>query len=102
MTYLILALATWRISSLLVGERGPGDIFEKMRRWLGVYYDADNQGHGSNMVAEAFTCVWCLSIWVGVIITVSFLLIPNITTWLAMPLALSAAAIVVDKVANHG
>lgn len=102
MTYLILALATWRISSLLVGEMGPGNVFEKMRYWLGVRYDADKNRHGSNMVAEVFTCVWCLSIWVGVIIAVAFLLIPNTTTWLAMPFALSAAAIVVDKVANNG
>lgn len=101
LTYLILMLATWRITSLLVSEMGPGNILEKLRYWLGVRYDESLHRYGQNVVAEAFTCVWCLSVWVGLALTVAFWLWPVVIGWVAMPFALSAAAIVIDKLANR-
>lgn len=100
-SYLILSLATWRITSLLVTEFGPGDIFERLRYRLGVRYDVSGHRTGNNLIAEAFTCLWCLSVWVGVALATLFLLWPGVT-WLAMPFAFSAAAILIDKAVNHG
>lgn len=100
-SYLILSLATWRITSLLVTEFGPGNIFERLRYRLGVRYDVGGLRIGNNIVAEAFTCLWCLSLWVGIVLTILFWLWPGIT-WLAMPFAFSTIAILIDKAANHG
>lgn len=99
MTYLILALATWRISSLLVNEDGPADIFVHLRALAGVRYDGETfQQSASNVVAEAFTCIWCTSVWVGLILMIAFTFAPQPTLWTATALALSAGVILIDKV----
>ncbi len=97
MAYLILALATWRITSLLVNEYGPFNLLERMRYWLGVRYDEDLRRIGTNVVAEAFTCVWCLSVWVGLVLSVALYAMPVLSVWLLLPFALSAGAIVIDR-----
>lgn len=90
----ILILATWRISSLLVNEAGPFDALVKMRHGLGVRYDEYSEAHGENVVAEALTCVWCTSIWVALIVTIPYMLFPVVVPWLCLPLAVSAGAII--------
>ena len=66
MNYLILALATWRVTSLLVSEDGPWFMFVKLRVWMGVRYDSETlQPIADNVIASAFLCLWCLSFWVG-------------------------------------
>lgn len=97
MTYLILALATWRISSLLVNEDGPWSMFTRLRAAVGVRYDEDLQRQADNVVAGAFTCIWCMSVWAGLGWSMVLLMWPQVTVWLALPLALSAAAIGADR-----
>jgi len=79
---------------------GPGNVLEKLRYWVGVRYGDDFSRYGVNIIAEAFTCMWCLSVWVSMVIAMCFYLFPAATGWLAMPLALSAAAIIVDRIVN--
>jgi len=93
---LILILATWRISSLLVNEDGPYSVLEKMRHRLGVRYDEHSERYGENVVAEALTCIWCTSIWVALVITIPYMLFPATVSLLCLPLAVSAGAIVVE------
>lgn len=95
MHYLILALATWRLSNLLVNEDGPADMFLYLRSFVGVREFADEQ---PNAVAGAFTCIWCMSVWVGALFGMGWLTWGEPVMWLALPLALSAVAIVMDKV----
>lgn len=80
MEFLILALATWRLSSLMVNEDGPFKMFEYVRQLPGP-----------------FECIWCFSVWVGIFLSISFITIPLYTTWFCMPFALSTVAILVDK-----
>ncbi len=52
---LVSSLAVWRITHLLAGEDGPGDVVVKLRRriqsaWLGSMFD----------------CFYCLSVWVTI------------------------------------
>lgn len=84
MDYLILALATWRISSLLVDEDGPFKILAIIR----VY---------ASKLTGAFECIWCMSIWIGIMLTVSYWTIPVYTTWICLPFALSAIACQLDR-----
>ena len=91
----ILALTTWRITSLLVYEDGPKDIFARFRYLIGVRYDDRSEAYGDNQFAKAFTCLWCLSPYVGAILVVLWLLWAGII-YLYLPLALSAAAIMIE------
>jgi hypothetical protein len=91
--FAIYALATWRISSLLVDEPGPFRMFIKLRNMVGITHDMDDN---VAMVPDTFfagilSCVWCCSIWVGIFWTVMYF-VPY-SLFLALPFALSAVAI---------
>ncbi len=92
---IILSLATWRLSSLLTAEEGPYKIFGKLRESVGVYYIGDRVDAETEL-AKLFSCTWCLSIWIGAIASVAYVIYEPIV-WIVMPLALSAAAIIVGK-----
>lgn len=48
---IILALATWRISYMLVHESGPWSIFDRIR------------ARASGTIGDLFECIYCISIW---------------------------------------
>jgi hypothetical protein len=95
--FAIYALATWRISSLLVDEPGPFRMFIKLRIMVGITHDMDDN---VAMVPDTFlagilSCIWCCSIWVGLFWTL-MQFVPY-SLYLALPFALSAAAIICIK-----
>lgn len=97
--FVVLSLASWRITSLLVNEGGPFDIFARFRGFIGVYYDEYSNVHGKNVFAKAFTCVWCLGFWVS-IVAASLLLPDYIELW-QYPfavLAMNAVIIVIEGI----
>lgn len=96
----MLTLATWRISSLLANEMGPADILESFRHRVGVRYDERNNRYGQNIVAEAMICVWCISIWIGIFLGLVWTFNGMAATTIAVPFALSAGAIIVEKITN--
>jgi hypothetical protein len=57
MTFLLYSLATWRISSLLCNEDGPADIFKRLRAAVCA----------SPFLRDLLGCVWCTSVWVGLV-----------------------------------
>lgn len=65
MTDLLYALATWRISSILVHETAPYELASKLRRKVGVKYDARGNVDARSEFGKLFTCVWCMSVWIG-------------------------------------
>ncbi len=85
-TLLILSLACWRLTSLLVNEyeQGPYQSLIKFREWAMEYTDV-------------FECIYCTSIWIGLGITVIYLISPAVITILCLPFALSALTLVWDK-----
>ena len=98
MTVLLLALATWRIAHLLAYEDGPAHLFERLRVRAGVRYDEHSQPYPATNLAEGLTCLWCNSVWVGALWTGAWLALGDSVTWLALPFALSALAIVTEEV----
>lgn len=65
LTLAILAiLATWRASSALAEEDGPGDpgIF--------VLYRAKVSSRGPRWIRKGVSCVWCTSPWIGLLVAV--------------------------------
>lgn len=96
MTLLIAVLATWRISSLLVREDGPFDIFALIRTVAGVKYDENSNAYSGNVFGKMLLCLWCTSIWVALAIVVSYGM-----TFLDI-FAISAGAILVEALRKGG
>jgi len=86
--FLILALATWRITYMFVWEDGPGGIFVIFREKI---------IKKASFLESLFSCVWCLSVWVGAIIGISAIIKKTITLYVCLPFALSALAILITE-----
>ena len=105
--FLIFALATWRVASLVADEDGPWMVLERLRDALGVTYIAvtDDLGQptgeaeraGTNVVAEAMICVWCNSIYIGLFFALLHLIAPLSSYYMALPFALSATAVLIKS-----
>lgn len=100
MEFLILMLATFRITSLLVDEDGPLSLFSRFRQLVGVRVDKNGETYGKNVIATGLTCLWCTSVWVGIAWAIAYFFSPNGTILIAMPLALSSGAILVSRWLN--
>jgi len=94
--FVVICLMVWRVSALLTAERGPYDLLGKFRDVVGVGYDEMSQCQGKNEVSKALCCIRCTSLWVGLVAALLFF--PG--AWLLYGLALSAGAIVVERVVN--
>lgn len=92
----ILILAVWRISHMLVEEGGPWHVLERFRYRLGVRYDQYSVPYGEGMLGELLTCVWCTSMWVGAVVGVLYLVWPVLVGLFLIP-ALSGGAIIVES-----
>lgn len=95
MNYLLLALATYRLSYMLVYEAGPFHIFSRVRLWVkaGEYDCIEN---GSNSV---LCCIWCTSVWAAIALyALSF------APWgvhVIAVLAISGAAIIIHNIVRR-
>ena len=87
---IILGLSTWRISSMFINEDGPFDIFFRIREWIG----------DEGFFAGLFSCVWCLSVWVAIFLTLSAIMNKTVTLYLMLPFALSAIAVILEEKIN--
>ena len=97
--FIIFGLATWRISSLLVNETGPFDVFVKIREvfWI-KHKDKAPYEYPETFFAQLLSCVWCVSVWVGLFVTLAWFFVPSVAFLVCLPLSLSAIAVVVQKI----
>jgi hypothetical protein len=86
--FLIGALAVWRISAMLAYERGPFKLFD----WI--------RAKATGEFAELILCVWCLSLWFAGLWVLGYSFFPTPTMIVSTVLAISAGAIVVEKINN--
>ena len=100
----VLALATWRLASLLGQEDGPFGVLAALRYRMGERYDEYSNQVLERLgekwyhalvyeIADQLTCLWCCSIWVGVLLTILYLVLPMITFYWMLPFALSAVGV---------
>ena len=96
------ALAVWRVTSLLHRERGPFDIFLRLRERIGVKHSDGMLGDvfPDTYLGQMFGCPWCLTMNVAILYTVVYFFGTTVVTWLALPFALSALALLVEKYAR--
>lgn len=101
MNFIILGLAVWRLSSLIAREEGPMQILDRFRYFAGVRY-ADDGVYFLNNFAKGISCPACLSVWIGAIASVAYLLFNSsiVYTGVVWALALSAIAVIVDEITN--
>lgn len=97
MTLILFGLATWRLSSLAVRERGPWDLFVRMRALAGISHDELGKPVEipDNVLAGILSCVWCSSVWIAAFWAMFY---PG--TWIekiAAAFSISAVAIVIDR-----
>lgn len=99
--FAILCLATWRISSLLVDETGPFDMFLKLRELVGITHDEYKRVAEipDRFLPQLLSCMWCTSVWVGFTVSVFYFLLGGVSFWMLFPLtlALSAGAIMLSS-----
>jgi hypothetical protein len=95
--FFYLALAAWRLASLVANEDGPWQIFKRIRQraeyWCNRYPFCSDLG-----LYELFSCEWCNSVWIGAGLTLLYLWIGDSIMYIALPLALSTVAIVIKYV----
>lgn len=92
----VLAFSTWRITSFLVDEDGPFGVFEWIRHKAGIKYNQKNEPYPSNELAKQFNCLWCMSLWVGIITVLLYNNNENVI-WYLLPFAISGFAQLADK-----
>lgn len=88
--FVVKGLATWRVANLLLEERGPYDLLTTIREVAGGVKHNEDVQPVSAPDNSLFSCIYCMSVWVGL----AFAILPK---RLALPFALSAAAIFADR-----
>lgn len=98
-TFILLGLATWRLSVLVVREDGPFRVFRKIRELVGITHDEFGKvlQVPDTFWASLLSCVWCTSVWVAVGWMVARYFLPAVAVPLAALFALSAFAIGFDR-----
>jgi hypothetical protein len=86
--FLLGALATWRVTHLLVEEDGPADIVVRLRRRA-----------GDGWIGSAMDCFYCLSIWTAAPVAAAVARRPREAPliWLA----LTGAACLLERATNE-
>lgn len=59
---LLVCLATWRISRIVVAEDGPFDVLARLRAKLRVNDQA-------TWIQRGLACVACVSFWIGLVLS---------------------------------
>lgn len=92
--FFYLALAAWRLASLVANEAGPWQLFKRVReraeKWCRKYRFCREFG-----LYDLFACEWCNSIWIATGLTLVYLWIGETILYVAIPLALSTVVIVI-------
>jgi hypothetical protein len=86
--FVIGALCVWRVTHLFQAEDGPWDLFVAIRKLA-----------GRGFFGKLLDCFHCLSIWVA--IPVALLIAKGWKERLLVWLALSGAAILLERATNH-
>lgn len=106
--FLMVTLATYRIARMIASERGPWDVFHKLRtavykRWpdKSIFSDsvagfpASQIGTESSWQFDGITCVDCLSFWLA---WATALAIPfvDVATYAVSALAISTVCVLIN------
>mgnify|MGYP001134398697 FL=1 len=96
---IVIPLAVWRVANMLADtdQSGPFELLDWLRARVGVKYADTNVPywkHGS--LANLVMCCDCSSVWLGIIATLAFVLLPEVTFFVSLPFALSGATMLLE------
>jgi hypothetical protein len=83
-TFVLAALAVWRVTHLLASEDGPADLVFRLRTKL-----------GSGFFGKLMDCFYCLSLWVAA--PFAFIVTRQVAAWLLVWIALSGTACLLER-----
>lgn len=52
-------------------------------------------------IAELLGCVWCVSMWVAIAVTVGFAAAPRATVWVLLPFVISELVSIIDRLVDR-
>ena len=91
---LLMGLATWRLSIMLMYEPGPFRLLLKGRERLDIVHDGEGPiGWPDTMPGVMFSCLGCMSIWIGACI----FLLWKVAKPIVWVLALSGASNLIES-----
>jgi hypothetical protein len=82
-TLVILGLATFRLTRFVVQD----ELLSGLRNRLWRKFPPE-----TNKFGYLFTCMWCMSVWTASLLVISRIIMPTITLYVCIVLALSAIA----------
>ena len=97
------ALAVWRVSALVAYERGPFALFQRLREAAGVEHFDDGSPDTDGLddeLAKLMSCVWCIAPYFALVWIAFWSTAQDATMLLSYILALSAGAVVVERIAR--
>jgi len=86
--FVLVALATWRITHLLAKEDGPAYLIARLRAKL-----------GDGLLGQLMDCFLCLSLWVAA--PMAALVFHRPLDWIAGWLAISGAACLLERIGQQ-
>jgi hypothetical protein len=86
--FVIVVLATWRVTHLLAKEDGPANIIVRLRARL-----------GDGLLGQLMDCFKCLSMWVAA--PMALLIFQRPLAWLMGWLAISGAACLLEQMTEQ-
>lgn len=105
--FLIMALATYRLSIMLANdwEHGPFGLLRKLREKAGVVHtESGDAVTVPGSFADGLTCEYCNSVWVGLFIVglYALLALADLPAGLLLsPLALSGASTILVEIVKR-
>jgi hypothetical protein len=86
--FLLAALATWRLASLMTRERGPYELVARLRARA-----------RDSMLGRALQCFYCASLWIAA--PLALLVTTSVPRAVVVWVALSGAACLLDRVSSR-
>jgi hypothetical protein len=86
--FVMAALATWRVTHLIVYEDGPWDVIARLRRRA-----------GAGFFGKLMDCFYCTSLWVAAAAALAIESTPR--DWVLVWLAISGAACLLNRVGQE-
>jgi hypothetical protein len=85
----LVVLASWRLTHLLVEEDGPWDIVVRIRRSV-----------GDGVLGRAMDCFYCFSLWVAA--PMAWFVGHDVMTWVVAWLAIAGGACLLERATGRG
>ena len=86
-TLLIYILAGYRITRFIIEDVLPEPLRNKI-------WDRFPPHKG---IGYLITCYWCSGFWVATLLTVGYILVPSVSFFICLPLAISAGIGIISK-----